>query len=212
MTTYQKMGEWLVSAGLLNPAQLKEALKAQRAARGRLGEVLTAMGLVTEDQVLMCLSAQYDLPLADLDRMVPDQAALRLVSHAFAQANLFLPVEIRGSEIHVVCSDPIDIRPSDELTRITGKRCRLQLASPTSLYRSINRWFLDLRPFVAPGAESGPELEVVQGLAPSPGELPEVKAPARKVKIHSQEDRTRLLLLLNETSTEPGLWDKLTGS
>lgn len=212
MTTYQKMGEWLVSAGLLNPAQLKEALKAQRAARGRLGEVLTAMGLVTEDQVLMCLSAQYDLPLADLERIVPDQAALRLVSHAFAQANLFLPVEIRESEIHVVCSDPIDIRPSDELTRITGKRCRMQLASPTALYRAINRWFLDLRPFVAPSHDQGPELEVVTGQAPSPVEPLAAKAPARKVKIHSQEDRTRLLLLLNDNSAEPGLWDKLTGS
>jgi hypothetical protein len=207
MTTYQKMGEWLVSAGLLNTAQLKEALRAQRAARGRLGEVLTAMGLVTEDQILMCLSAQYDMPIADLEKAHPEPAALRLVSHAYAQSHLFLPISITHSEIHVICSDPIDVRPSDELTRVTGKRIRMQLSSPTGLYRAINRCYLDFQPLEKPLVAPEPELELVIN------DEMQVKPKAkRKPKIHSQEDRTRLLLLLNENTQEPGLWDKLTGS
>lgn len=214
MTTYQKMGEWLVSAGLLNTAQLKEALRAQRAARGRLGEVLTAMGLVTEDQILMCLSAQYDMPIADLDKADPEPAALRLVSHAYAQAHLFLPISITHSEIHVICSDPIDVRPSDELTRVTGKRIRMQLSSPTALYRAINRCYLDFqpsdKPFSAP--EQEPTAEPELALVVNPDAVAAQPKAKRKPKIHSQEDRTRLLLLLNENTQEPGLWDKLTGS
>lgn len=206
MTTYQKMGEWLVSAGLLTPAHLKEALKAQRAARGRLGEVLTAMGLVTEDQVLMCLSAQYDIPMADLDKIVPEQAALKLVSHTYAQSALFFPYSVSETEIEAVCSDPIDIRPSDELTRVTGKKCRLMLASPTALYRAINRWYLDLRPFTTPPTKSDIELEVVEG------QIREEAPGGRRIKVQTQEDRAQLLLLLNEHTAEPGIWDKLTGS
>ncbi len=205
MTTYQKMGEWLVSAGLLNQVQLKEALRAQRAARGRLGEVLTAMGLVTEDQILMCLSAQYEMPIADLDKPYAEPAALRLVSHSYAQSHLFLPVSVGASDIEVICSDPIDVRPIDELTRITGKKIRMQLSSPTALYRAINRCYLDFQPAEKPVDE--PELSLVVN------EEPQIKIKAkRRAKIHSQEDRAKLLMLLNENAQEPGLWDKLTGS
>lgn len=209
MTTYQRMGEWLVSAGLITEPQLREALRAQRAARGRLGEVLTAMGLVTEDQLMLCLSAQYSLPIADLERMKPDPAALRLVSHAYCQSHLVLPFKVRpeDGEVEMVCSDPIDVRPTDEVSRITKKRVRLSLATPTQLYRAINKAYsLD---FITEEPVPPPVLSLEEGAVPA---LPTEPRRRRQPKIDPQNDRRQLLLVLNEASAEPSLWDKLTGS
>lgn len=208
MTTYQRMGEWLVSAGLITEPQLREALRAQRAARGRLGEVLTAMGLVTEEQLMLCLSAQYSLPIADLDKLQAEPSALRLVSHAYCQGHLVLPWRVRteDGEIEMVCSDPIDVRPTDELTRITKKRVRLSLATPTQLYRAINKAYA--LGFVGDAPPPVAELKLEEG---GSADMPKPRLK-RAPKIDPQTDRRQLLLVLNEAAAEPSLWDKLTGS
>jgi type IV pilus assembly protein PilB len=196
MTHYQRMGEWLISAGLINAKQLEEALRTQRASRGRLGEILTSMGWVTEDQVLACLSDQYSIPIIDLDSCDPEPAALRTVSMSWSQSHLILPIRVRDGEIDVVVSDPIDVRGTDEVFRVTRLRPRLSLATPTSLFRAIPRAY---------------SLEVAAEAAPvEPRESP--AKPKRPGKVDPQKDRIQLLVVLNESAAEPNMWTKLTGS
>jgi hypothetical protein len=47
----ERLGEVLVSLGLVAPAQLEEALREQRSTGRRLGEILVSRGLVRPDQL-----------------------------------------------------------------------------------------------------------------------------------------------------------------
>ncbi|MCG9894850.1 MAG: hypothetical protein MH204_05190 [Fimbriimonadaceae bacterium] len=185
------MGDWLLRAGLLTEEQLDQALRAQRSSRGRLGEVLTAMGLVTEQQILECLSSQYDLPVADLDRLEIDPTVMRLVSMSFAQSHLILPTREVHGEIECLVADPIDVRSTDEITRVARKRARLLLATPTELYRAIHKAY---------AVPSSPRLSVEEG-----------GRPRRPMKVDAQKDRRSLLKLLETNMAEETLWQKLGG-
>lgn len=190
MTQYQKMGEWLVQAGLVSRERLDQALRAQRSSKGRLGEILTSMGLITEQQVLDCLSQQYELPVEKLGRLTIEPEALRAVGSQTALAFLVLPHRITETDLHCVVSDPIDVRATDELIRLTRKRIVMTLASPTELYQAIIRAFS--LPWDTPAAD-------------------QPKTKRKPAKARKQEDRSQLLLLLQDGQGEPSLWEKFGG-
>jgi eukaryotic-like serine/threonine-protein kinase len=54
----RKLGEMLVAIGKLSEAQLKGALERQKRTGGRIGELLVAEGLVTDEDVVRALSEQ----------------------------------------------------------------------------------------------------------------------------------------------------------
>lgn len=190
MTHYQRMGEWLVAAGLISRSQLEQALRAQRASRGRLGEVLTSMGWVTEEQLVMCLSHQYNLPIADMEKLQAEPAAIRIVSMSWAQSHLILPVRVLDREVHVILCDPIDVKGTDEIFRVSGLRPRISLTTPTALYRAIPR------AYALPMAEE-------DAAAPA--------KPKKPMKVDDLKDRKHLLSSLSEATTEPSIWSKLAG-
>jgi hypothetical protein len=59
-----RIGELLVEAGRLSPADLERGLAAQRATRTRLGATLASMGVVTDDEVARSLARQHGVPAA----------------------------------------------------------------------------------------------------------------------------------------------------
>lgn len=75
----KRLGDVLLARGLLTPATLEEALRAQRVATGprrRLGQVLVDLKLVSEKQVAEALGDLLDLEVVDLARYtVPPEIA-----------------------------------------------------------------------------------------------------------------------------------------
>ena len=63
--SYKKLGELLVANGLLTEQQLRDALAMQRQSPARLGEIATAMGWASEKQISECLAEQLGYRLVD---------------------------------------------------------------------------------------------------------------------------------------------------
>jgi type IV pilus assembly protein PilB len=148
------------------------------------------MGWVSEEQLVMCLSHQYNLPIADMAKLEPEPAAIRIVSMAWAQSHLILPVKILEREVQVILCDPIDVKGTDEIFRVSGLRPRISLATPASLYRAIPRAYS----------------------IPTASEDPEAGAkPKKPMKVDDLKDRKHLLTSLSEATTEPSIWSKLAG-
>lgn len=59
-----RLGQILISKGLITSAQLDAAIKLQLVSRQRLGEVLLEQGLVTQKQLSKALKKQTNLRLA----------------------------------------------------------------------------------------------------------------------------------------------------
>lgn len=178
MSTYKRMGEFLLAKGLIDGAQLERAIEARSRGNVRFGEVLVLLGYVDETQVTQCLAEQYQLPVADLSSLSPTPEALALVSSSMALTRLFLPVAVDDDAFYSVISDPIDLELTDRIVMETGRRLSLALASPRELYLAIARHY---------GLET--ELKIT---------LPGRKeaAPKKRGKKDDQTDRRELLAAL----------------
>lgn len=178
MSTYKRMGEFLLAKGLIDETQLERAIEARSRGNIRFGEVLVLLGYVDEVQVTQCLAEQYQLPVADLSSLIPTAEALGLVSSSMAMSRLFLPIAVNDDAFYAVISDPIDLELTDRIVMETGRRLSLALASPSELYLAIARHY---------GLET--ELKIT---------LPERKeaAPTKRRKNDDQTDRRELLAAL----------------
>ena len=52
---YMRLGDLLISAGVIRPEQLNDALAIQKKTRERLGDVLINNGIITEQQLIEAL-------------------------------------------------------------------------------------------------------------------------------------------------------------
>lgn len=87
-----RMGETLVTQGLITLDQLRIGLKEQKATGLPIGRQLVALGFITEavlrDQLANALGSQG----IDLTQVVADPEALQLVPEEFARRHHLLPI------------------------------------------------------------------------------------------------------------------------
>ncbi len=75
MTTQKKrLGDILIDCNLITEEQLKQALTFQRDRGMKLGEALSEMGLVTEDDIIWALGNQLNISFIHLN---PDISTLK---------------------------------------------------------------------------------------------------------------------------------------
>ena len=95
MTQGRRLGELLVAARLVTEEQLADALAAQRQGGGRLGDVLVERGFVSEIQVTQVLSNQLSVAWVSLRHVEFTRKLLSLVPRDMAQAHSLIPVLFR---------------------------------------------------------------------------------------------------------------------
>ncbi len=103
-----RLGEVLLTMGLLTPQQLDQALEQIGHNKKRLGECLIEMRLLSEEDLTMALSEQLDIPRVIPDLALIDIKLLEGVSHRFLSAHQALPAfKNPNGVITVIMSDPL---------------------------------------------------------------------------------------------------------
>jgi len=60
---YVRLGDMLVALGLLTEEKLRQVLEEQPKTRKRIGQLLVEMGLLSEERILQTLSQQFNLEI-----------------------------------------------------------------------------------------------------------------------------------------------------
>jgi MSHA biogenesis protein MshE len=113
-----RIGEMLVSAGLLTQDQLAQALEDQKRTGRRLGRVLIESGAIEESRLATMLAEQLGIDYVDLRRAAVDRAAAKRLPEQLARRfrALVLGPSITGG-LRVGMADPTDLQAYDELSR-----------------------------------------------------------------------------------------------
>jgi hypothetical protein len=202
MVQYRRVGEILLEKGIINKRQLAKAIKLQGQTSMRFGEILTAMGAASEEDITLCLADQYDYPIADLAAVAPEKEAVDLLDQGFAVSHLVLPVKVTDEAFECVVSDPVDVATTDLIALNTHKRPQLSLAPPTQLLTAI------LVAYGQPPLVVHPQKTLPTAGTPSPA------GRATKNKIDAQRDREALLAVLAtlpQPNAHRSLWSRLVG-
>lgn len=118
-----RLGDVLVSAGVMSQDDLAKALEAQRSVTGsrrRLGDVLEDLGMATERQIAEAIAAQLGLDVVDLNQRVLAPDAVRLLPRSLAQRLSMIVLAQDGARLTVAVSDPTDVVALDDLRLHTG--------------------------------------------------------------------------------------------
>jgi general secretion pathway protein E len=118
---------------------IDRALADQANSGRRLGEILLATKAVTPGELARALAIQQGLPFR---AQLPEQSAgelLDLIPITFAKEHLVFPIDRRGDRLLVAVADPLDSRPLNDLTVLTGCRLVVAVAAGEEILRAINR-------------------------------------------------------------------------
>jgi type IV pilus assembly protein PilB len=135
----ERIGDLLVSEGLITREQLAQALQEQRTNGGRLGYTLVKLGIVEELTLTRLLARQYKIPAVDLTKSDIDPALIRLIPAEIAVNHLVLPLKREGRVLYVAMADPTNIRVIDDLKFRTRSDIYPVIAGEYTLRTMIER-------------------------------------------------------------------------
>ena len=134
-----KLGEQLLQAGLINQDQLDEALRRQDSLGMRLGEALVELGFVVEEDIFPLVAQRLGVPSVQLRDGLIDPLAARLLSRAKAESLKALALFKVRDTLCVAMADPLNLRNTDEIERVTGLKLRVVVAHAKTIERMIQR-------------------------------------------------------------------------
>jgi len=116
-----RIGDRLVSMGVIDEAQLNVALQQKKISGGLLGSILVELGFLDKQTLTMFLSESSGFEVFDPKQTIIDGEALCLLEKNIAQKHQVLPISILGSKVHVAMCDPYDVVVMDVLRRYLPK-------------------------------------------------------------------------------------------
>ncbi len=114
-----RLGDLLLSQGLVTREQLTQALREQRTSDQRLGYILVKQGVIDELELTKVLARQYRMPAVDLTHFDVDPKILRLIPADLALKRMVLPLKREGRTLTCAVADPADQGLLEDLKFIT---------------------------------------------------------------------------------------------
>ena len=138
-----RIGDLLVSNGVITEPQLMAALAEQKKTGQKLGYTLIDSGYIDENRLLQFLSQQLQIPLIDLTTFRVDPQVVQLLPETVARRYRVVVLENRDSDVLLGMADPTDLFAYDEASRLLKKRVRQAVVRESDLLRKLGRWYQD---------------------------------------------------------------------
>ncbi len=137
----KRLGDILVDAGKITPAQLGRALELQKAQGGRLGRVLITAGMLREDDILEALEKQLGILRVNLSEVVIHADAVESVPLALAERYAVMPIRREGRRLTLATTDPTNFFALDDIRLITGAEVTPVLAAEADIKNALRRHY-----------------------------------------------------------------------
>ena len=119
---YPRLGDLLVSSGVISQEQLGQALARQKETKKRLGEELIDDGIITEQQLIDTLRLQLGIEFVDLSAVEPDPQLVDVLPRNIAKKYGVTPVRLHGNTLYLAMSDPLNFMAQEEVRVATHRR------------------------------------------------------------------------------------------
>lgn len=134
----QRIGDLLLKNGVISEGALQSALDEQKKTGGRLGKILTQLGLVDEDILLQTLANQLNLPLVILSENNYDREDVCSLSEAIARRFRVAVIHNTSAKIVLAMADPTDIFCIDEVSKYFSSRIEPVVAKESEIVDLLN--------------------------------------------------------------------------
>lgn len=135
----QRLGEQLVTRGLLDRIQLQYAQQKQQVTGERLSQVLVRLGLVHDAALARLLAEHFALPFCEPETQPrPQPQALQLFTREACVAHALLPLYIENGQLHALLGNGDPQRAAELIRRRSGLEPRLMQAEFGRVSRALD--------------------------------------------------------------------------
>ena len=140
-TLNKKLGEILISRGLINAQQLDEALELQKKEDALIGEILVRLKYVTEEAIAWALTVQYGFPYLPLAGYEIDKEIIAVIPLDFAKQNGVIGIDKIGSVLTIAMSNPLNFEAIQELEEKTHCKVQIFISTLTEVHEMIRKYY-----------------------------------------------------------------------
>ncbi|MCM1227080.1 MAG: Flp pilus assembly complex ATPase component TadA [Clostridium sp.] len=136
-----RIGDYLVSQGLITEEQLMKVLQTQKESNGtkRFGEVIIELGMISEVKFAQALSSKLRIPYLDISNMKIDDEVAKKIPEALAKKHTVIGIKIQGKRLTVATDDPINFNILEDIKISTGMDTVPVLATRTAINKAIGK-------------------------------------------------------------------------
>ncbi|MDD3518034.1 MAG: GspE/PulE family protein [Chromatiales bacterium] len=140
---HMKLGEVLISEGVITAQQLEQALTEQKKDRKKpLGEILVGMGLVTRANIQQSLARKLGIPFVNLRKFPVEPGVLKLVPMELAKKYRLIPLYLYEDKLVIAVENPMLWEPLEAVRFHTQKHAEPVLAVPEEIDWAIDYYYI----------------------------------------------------------------------
>jgi len=136
-----RLGDLLVSKGLLTSKQLESALQEQKISGQKLGTSLVKLGYISEKNLVSFLSRHYGVPAIDLSEVQVDSEAIKMIPPDVVFKYQVIPIKRVGSTLRVAMSDPSNILAIDDIKFLTSCHVEVFVSTESTIKTAIDKFY-----------------------------------------------------------------------
>lgn len=136
-----RLGQLLVSAGVLNEQQLQDALDIQKKTKKRLGDILIENQIITGDELIDALQMQLGIDFIDLTAITVPVELAKFVPRNIAKRHCIVPVKLLDDILYIAMSDPLDFIAQEEVKAVSHKKVVPMIAAKKATEQVIEKLY-----------------------------------------------------------------------
>ncbi len=121
-----RMGDRMVELGLITEDQLHVALHEKRRTGKMLGNIMVDLGFIDEETLTLFLAESSGHDVFNPKNTIFDGNTLALLEKDIAMKHKILPVSMSETEVCVAMADPYDVVAMDTLSRFLPKKLKIK--------------------------------------------------------------------------------------
>lgn len=134
----ERLGTILEAAGLVTEEDLDEALETCKATSRRIGDVLVSSGRILEEDILEAHALQLDIPHIHLSNHDIAANVARMVPEDVARKYQLIPVSSSEGRVALAMANPLDFDAIEHVQRLLKCKVDVLLASEGGISALIN--------------------------------------------------------------------------
>ena len=139
----ERIGDYLVSQGLINEEQLQKVLATQKESNGakKFGDVVVELGFMSEVNFAKALAGKLRVQYVDLDAIDINTEAVQKVPEALARKHTVIAINIQGKRLTVATNDPVNFIVLEDIKVSTGMDTVPVLATTSAINKAIGKCY-----------------------------------------------------------------------
>ncbi|HNV72850.1 MAG TPA: ATPase, T2SS/T4P/T4SS family, partial [Candidatus Ozemobacteraceae bacterium] len=137
----KRLGDIIVESKYATEEQMKEAIEGAKKEKLRLGAYLVKKGTLSNKQLSIALSKQFDIPYIDLEESLVDPVLATLLPKKLCYEHILCPVKKEENKIVIAMTDPTDIITIDHIEMMTGMRLSPVVSSELAIVSALDKLY-----------------------------------------------------------------------